>query len=67
MKVPNNENAIINRKKITGYLLSHKNPVGKYKAKFFRNMGFNNINLEMILRRHIIDSEFLMKKRNKVW
>lgn len=40
MKLPNYEQAIISRKKITQYLLSLTHPDGKSKAKFFLRFGF---------------------------
>ncbi len=45
MKLPYKENAIIKREKLTNYLLSLTHPEGKSKAKFFRGIGFNAINI----------------------
>ena len=46
MKLPNRKDAIIERKKLTHYLLSLTHPKGKSKAKFFRNIGFNETNIK---------------------
>ncbi len=40
MKLPNYEQAIVPRKKITEYLLSLTHPEGKSKAQFFIKFGF---------------------------
>ena len=45
MQLPNRENAYIQPQKITGYLLSESHSVGKSKAKFFREVGFNETNI----------------------
>lgn len=33
--------ALIAREKVTGYLLSHLHPVGRYKAAFFARLGYS--------------------------
>lgn len=48
MQLPNRENAYIQPIKLTGYLLSETHPVGKSKAKFFRELGFNESNLNIL-------------------
>ncbi len=40
MKIPNAEDAYVDRGKLTKYLLSTTHPVGRSKAVFFRNVGF---------------------------
>ena len=40
VKVPNVEQAIISPTKISNYLLSPDHPQGRFKAAFFRTMGF---------------------------
>lgn len=40
MRLPNAENAIVDRRKITHYLLSKTHPEGAPKAKFFESFGF---------------------------
>lgn len=48
MQLPNQENAFINPTKLTGYLLSETHSVGKSKAKFFRDLGFNEDNVDIL-------------------
>jgi len=48
MKLPNRENAYIPTSKLKDYLLSETHPVGRSKAKFFRNFGFDEINVEQL-------------------
>ena len=45
MQLPNRNNAFIQPSKLTGYLLSEIHPVGRSKAKFFRDLGFNDVNV----------------------
>lgn len=33
--------ALISREKVTGYLLSDSHPVGRYKAAFFKRLGYS--------------------------
>jgi hypothetical protein len=40
VNIPNSGAAIVKEAKITGYLLSHEHPVGRFKAAFFRSFGF---------------------------
>lgn len=40
MRLPNAHQAIINPRKIRGYLLSLEHPVGRFKAHFFTQLGF---------------------------
>lgn len=48
MSLPNRENAFIQPEKLTGYLLSETHSVGKSKAKFFRELGFNEENIDIL-------------------
>ena len=48
MKVPNSINAIIQEEKITNYLLSLTHIVGRSKAVFFNNMGYNLENAQVL-------------------
>ena len=48
MKLPNRKNATIKREKLTNYLLSLTHPVGKFKAVFFRGIGFNDTNIHYL-------------------
>jgi len=45
MKLPNRRNAIIEKRKLTHYLLSLVDEDGKPKAEYFRKVGFNETNL----------------------
>src|SRR3989344_8497813 len=47
MKLPNSKNAIISKEKLTDYLLSKTHATGKFKAKFFRNLGFDEANADL--------------------
>ncbi len=40
MRLPNADDAIIDRPKLEGYLLSEAHPVGRFKARFFATLGF---------------------------
>ena len=44
MKLPNADQAIIEPEKLHTYLLSLAHPVGRFKAEFFRSMGFSSDN-----------------------
>lgn len=48
MKLPNADQAQVDREKITGYLLSATNPDGAGKAKFFARFGFDLKNWEIL-------------------
>ena len=40
MRLPNVDQATIDRAKLEGYLLSEVHPVGRFKARFFASLGF---------------------------
>lgn len=50
MKLPNAKDALISRNKLINYLLSETHPVGSSKAKFFRELGFNDNNLDILIK-----------------
>lgn len=50
MKLPHNKNIFIPRKKLTEYLLSEIHPIGSSKAKFFRKLGFNETNIDELVK-----------------
>lgn len=50
MKLPNTDNAIIPREKLQDYLLSESHPVGRFKATFFRSIGYSVDNWEALER-----------------
>lgn len=59
MKLPNSDKVIISREKLTDYILSETHSTGRFKARFFRTLGFNDANVsffETILRT-LADSE----------
>lgn len=45
MKLPNGSKAIISREKLIDYVLSETHATGKFKAKFFRKLGFTETNV----------------------
>jgi hypothetical protein len=49
VKLPNASAARVDVEKLTEYLLSETHPVGKYKARFFRKLGFHRDRPEMLL------------------
>lgn len=52
MKLPGGEDAEVPREKVEGYLLSRTHPTGRFKARFFRGVGFESVEqLETALRR----------------
>ena len=60
MKLPNAENAIIDADKLQDYLLSPEHPVGRFKAAFFRSLGYSRANwaqLEGDLRKHHLSED----------
>ena len=54
MKLPNSEQAIVPEKKLIGYILSETHAVGKFKARFFRDLGFNETNV-VVLRKELLN------------
>lgn len=59
MKLPNGKRAIIASEKLTDYIFSEKHSTGKFKAKFFHKLGFdqNNSSLFEQALRKIAESE----------
>jgi hypothetical protein len=41
MKLPNSENVQIDERKVRGYLLSRSHPIGRFKARVFATLGFD--------------------------
>jgi hypothetical protein len=65
MKLPNPERAIIAPEKIRDYLLSPDHPVGRFKARLFRAMGYRREawqRLESDIR-SLLDREAIMKEK----
>lgn len=46
MKLPNANRAEIPPEKLRGYLLSPSHPVGRFKSRFFRSLGYTPDNWE---------------------
>ncbi len=44
MKLPNAENAYVPSAKLVEYLLSEIHPIGRAKALFLKNLGYDNTN-----------------------
>ena len=40
MKIPRHEDVQVDESKVSGYLLSEAHPIGRFKARFFRALGF---------------------------
>lgn len=49
-RLPNAEKAIIETEKLRGYILSSAHPVGRFKAAFFRRLGYSAENWEVFAR-----------------
>lgn len=47
MKLPNRNNVIISREKLVQYILSETHALGRFKAKFFLDHGFNKTNVQL--------------------
>lgn len=50
MRLPNSDKVIISREKLTDYVLSETHSTGKFKARFFRALGFNETNVFLFER-----------------
>jgi hypothetical protein len=48
VKVPNRERAYIPSAKLYDYLLSETHSIGRWKAQFFRALGFNETNADAL-------------------
>lgn len=46
MKLPYRKNAFVFNKKLKDYLLSDTHPVGKFKSKYFKSLGFTKDKLD---------------------
>jgi len=45
MKLPHRQHASVSKIKLQEYLLSNTHEVGKFKAKFFRKLGFSSMDI----------------------
>jgi len=67
MKLPNIDQAIIPLEKLRDYLLSPTHPVGKFKAVFFRTLGYTDKNwhqLELSIRSLLKQDAFEGERTN---
>ncbi len=46
MNLPNSEKAVVPPDKLTDYLLSNSHLAGRWKASFFRSIGFSETNVD---------------------
>jgi hypothetical protein len=59
-KLPNADKAIIEARKLRGYILSPTHPIGRFKAAFFQRLGYSTANweaLEQHLRELVLTEE----------
>jgi hypothetical protein len=54
LKLPNVEHAEIPEDKIVGYLLSEVHPIGRWKAEFFKSLGYSS-DAPDLFRRDLLD------------
>lgn len=47
MKLPYRNNAYIPKAKLTGYLLSQTHAVGRFKSKYFRALGYDELSVSL--------------------
>jgi len=60
MKLPGADRSVVDSQKIREYLLSDTHPVGRFKAFFFKSLGYSAQNwqtLDQDLRRHAREHE----------
>lgn len=69
MKLPNSKNTQIPKEKITKYILSEIHPVGRSKAKFFRELGFDEENIELLIKvfKNIAQKEDVVEVRKSIY
>ena len=59
-RLPNAEKAVIDVEKLQAYILSPAHPIGRFKAVFFRKLGYSVDNWEAFeqrLREHILSCD----------
>jgi hypothetical protein len=49
MKLPCGDRAIVEPTKVRGYLLSAAHPIGRFKATFFRSLGYHDSNSQRLV------------------
>ena len=68
MKLPNRENALIERSKLCGYLLNPNHPQGRHKAAFFARLGYTIDRWELLeadLRQYHLDLDVYAEKASQ--
>ena len=68
MKLPGIERAVVGAPKVRDYLLSDSHPVGRFKAAFFKALGYSAAGWESLaadLRRHATDNEAVATEANE--
>ena len=50
MKLPNRKNAIVEKEKLISYLFLETHPVGGSKARFFHQIGFDEVNIKILIK-----------------
>lgn len=48
MKLPNFDKVIIQKEKLIDYVLSETHSTGRFKAKYFRRLGFDETNIHLL-------------------
>lgn len=51
MKLPKRQDAYVPPDKLKDYLLSETHPVGRWKSKLFRGLGFDETNVDLLEKR----------------
>jgi len=68
MKLPNADKAIISPEKLRDYILSPIHPIGRFKATFFKKLGYSAENwriLEQDLRNQILPEDVMEVKETQ--
>ena len=67
MKLPGAASAIVPEDKIRKYLLSASHVEGRFKARFFKALGYTDENWQQLasaLKQHALDNEAVLSKEN---
>lgn len=64
MKLPHAKNVVIAKEKLVNYILSETHPTGKFKAKIFRKIGFDESKVNSFEKglKQIADSEEVVEE-----
>ncbi len=66
MKLPHQEQAYIQPRKLIDYLLSPAHPAGRSKAIFFRRAGFDDANAHL-LEQALVEIAHTCERRKRRW